>query len=76
MSTHKKSLPYWFASPAALIVLALVALPLVITLSLSLYPFQASGDIGHHMTTENYHQVITDGYYQSVFCVPSPWLAW
>ena len=39
-------LPYWLTVPGVLVMLAFVALPMVLTLSLSLYPFSSATGVG------------------------------
>ncbi len=65
--TGRTALPYWLAAPGALLVVGLVALPLVMTLSLSLYPLLPDGGIGPDLSLTNYAQVLTDDYFQSIF---------
>lgn len=68
MNAKRNLLPYWLATPGALMVLAFVAAPLVVTLSLSLYPFVPTGDgIGERITLINYFHVFSDSYYQIIF---------
>ena len=47
--------------------LAFVAVPLVITLSLSLYPFLPGGGVGEQMTIANYADVVRDDYFRVIF---------
>lgn len=68
MKAKRNMLPYWLATPGALMILAFVAAPLVVTLSLSLYPFVPTGDgIGQRITVVNYLHVFSDPYYQVIF---------
>lgn len=67
MQPDRNALPYWLAAPGVLAMLALVAVPLVITLSLSLYPFVPVGGVGDHMTVANYTDVASDNYYYGIF---------
>ncbi|MGZ5869716.1 MAG: ABC transporter permease [Croceibacterium sp.] len=67
MSPRRNWLPYWLAAPSVLMTLALVALPLVITLSLSLYPFLPAGGVGEQMTLANYADVLRDEYFHAIF---------
>lgn len=60
-------LPYWLSAPGMLVMLAFVALPLVLTLSLSLYPFQSAGGVGDQMTWANYADIATDNYFHVIF---------
>ena len=62
----RQQLPYWLGTPAALAMLAFVVLPLVLTLSLSFYPF-TSGQIGTHLTLSNYTDIAGDDYYRNIF---------
>lgn len=67
MNSKKSALPYWLTLPGVLITLAFVAIPLVITLSLSLYPFLPGGGVGEQMTIANYADVARDDYFQVIF---------
>lgn len=67
MTTKSSALPYWLASPGVLIVLAFVALPLVVTLSLSFFPFVAGGATGDHLTLANYIDIASDDYFYTIF---------
>lgn len=67
MSGQRNALPYWLTAPGVLMTLAFVALPLVITLSLSLYPFLPDGAIGDQITWANYAGVASDGYFHVIF---------
>ncbi len=67
MNSKRNLLPYWLTAPGVLITLAFVAVPLVITLSLSLYPFLAGGGVGEHMTIANYADVARDDYFHGIF---------
>lgn len=67
MKPKSNTLPYWLTAPGVLIALAFVALPLVITLSLSLYPFLSGGGVGEHMTIANYADIARDDYFQVIF---------
>jgi putative spermidine/putrescine transport system permease protein len=55
------------SSPAALAMLALVALPLVLTLSLSLYPFSPVTGVGEGLTAANYADIAKDEYFHTIF---------
>jgi len=61
------ALPYWMSLPCALFIVACAAIPLVMLLALSFYPFQLDGSTGLDMTLENYAQIITDSYYGTIF---------
>lgn len=67
MNPQRNWLPYWLTAPGVLMALAFVALPLVITLSLSLYPFLPGGGIGDQMTIANYADVARDEYFHVIF---------
>jgi len=67
MNAHGKLLPYWLSAPGVLVLLALVALPLVITLSLSLYPQLPAGGVGDQLTMVNYTDVLGDSYFREIF---------
>lgn len=75
MSVEARRAPYWLTSPATLVMLALVALPLLVTLSLSFYAFDpAAGGVTDRLTWDNYLAVLTDDYYHEIF-LRSAWLA-
>lgn len=59
--------PYWLASPGVIAALALVALPLVMTLALSFSPYSSESGAGAGFTLDNYVQIPTDHYYLSIF---------
>lgn len=67
MNPKRNVLPYWLAAPGVLVTLAFVAVPLVITLSLSLYPFLPGGGVGEQMTIANYADVVRDDYFHAIF---------
>ncbi len=67
MNPQRNWLPYWLTAPGVLVALAFVALPLVITLSLSLYPFLPGGGVGDQMTIANYADVARDEYFHVIF---------
>lgn len=67
MSAGRSALPYWLAAPGVLMTLAFVAVPLVIMLSLSLYPFLPGGGIGEHLTIANYADLAQDDYFHVIF---------
>jgi putative spermidine/putrescine transport system permease protein len=69
-----RAAPYWLASPATLVMLALVALPLILTLSLSFYTFDPASGIKETLTLANYRAVLTDDYYYGIF-LRTFWLA-
>jgi putative spermidine/putrescine transport system permease protein len=64
---RRNLLPYWLSAPGVLVMLGFVALPLVITLSLSLYPLLPGGNIGAQMTLANYADVARDEYFHTIF---------
>lgn len=67
MNSERNLLPYWLSAPGVLIMLAFVVLPLVLTLSLSLYPFLPGGGVGDAMTLANYADVARDEYFHVIF---------
>ena len=67
MTSRAVLLPYWLTAPGVLAMLAFVALPLVITLSLSFYPFLPGGGVGDHLTLANYADVARDEYFHVIF---------
>lgn len=67
MMEKRNLLPYWLTAPGVLLTLAFVALPLVITLSLSLFAFQPGGGIGNEWTLANYADVASDDYFHVIF---------
>jgi putative spermidine/putrescine transport system permease protein len=67
MTSKRNQLPYWLTAPGVLMMLAFVAVPLVITLSLSLYPFLPGGGVGEQMTIANYADVAQDEYFHAIF---------
>jgi putative spermidine/putrescine transport system permease protein len=67
MKSRRNVLPYWLTAPGVLITLAFIVLPLVITLSLSLYPFIPGGGVGSQMTIANYAEVARDDYFHVIF---------
>jgi putative spermidine/putrescine transport system permease protein len=68
MDGRRLALPYWLSVPGVLVMLALVALPLALTLSLSLHPFDlATGNMGRGFTAANYTAIAGDVYYRTIF---------
>lgn len=67
MKEQRNLLPYWLAAPGMLMTLAFVALPLVLTLSLSLYPFVPGGGVGAQLTGANYAEIFRDDYFHAIF---------
>jgi putative spermidine/putrescine transport system permease protein len=66
MRLVRNTLPYWLAAPGVLTMLAFIVAPLILTLSLSLYPFTA-GEIGTQLTYANYFEVLRDDYFHTIF---------
>jgi putative spermidine/putrescine transport system permease protein len=67
MTHQPRMFPYWLTAPGVLIALAFVAVPLVMTLSLSLYPFVPGGGVGEQMTIANFADVARDDYFHAIF---------
>lgn len=67
MDERRNLLPYWLATPGVLVMLAFVALPLVLTLSLSLYPFVPGTGVGEGLTAANYADIARDDYFHTIF---------
>ncbi len=67
MIARRNLLPYWLSAPGVLVMLAFVALPLILTLSLSLYPFVPGGGVGDTLTLANYAEVARDEYFHVIF---------
>jgi putative spermidine/putrescine transport system permease protein len=67
MDERRNLLPYWLSAPGTLAMLAFVALPLVLTLSLSLYPFVPGTGVGEGLTLANYADVVRDDYFHTIF---------
>jgi len=67
VDTDRNRLPYWLSSPAALAMLAFVALPLVLTLGLSLYPFVPDTGVDESLTSANYADIARDDYFHVIF---------
>jgi len=65
---------YWLTAPATAVLLALVAVPLLLTLSLSFYGFDPAKGVTETLTWGNYLSVLTDEYYHEIF-LRSAWLA-
>ncbi len=74
MTPKRNSLPYWLSAPGALLVLALVAAPLVMTFTLSFHELQPGGVISEALTLQNYAHMFGDDYYQQIFA-RTFWLA-
>jgi putative spermidine/putrescine transport system permease protein len=67
MDERRNLLPYWLIAPGTLAMLAFVALPLVLTLSLSLYPFVPATGVGEGLTAANYADIAKDEYFHTIF---------
>jgi putative spermidine/putrescine transport system permease protein len=67
MDERRNLLPYWLSAPGVLVMLAFVALPLVLTLSLSLYPFTPGVGVGEGLTAANYADIAKDEYFHTIF---------
>lgn len=67
MNDNRNRLPYWLSTPAALAMLAFVALPLVLTLGLSLYPFVPGAGVGEGLTLGHYVDIARDDYFHAIF---------
>lgn len=67
MEERRNLLPYWLAAPGVLAMLGFVALPLVLTLSLSLYPFVPGTGVGDGLTAAHYADIATDEYFHTIF---------
>ena len=65
MDSVRNRLPYWLATPASLLMLAFVAIPLVLILSQSLHPTPPVE--GAQLTLYQYTQVVGDPYYRGIF---------
>lgn len=65
--SERNTLPYWLAAPGVLVALALVALPLVLTLALSFSPFSNVDGVGAGFTLDNYVEIAADEYYREIF---------
>ena len=61
----RSPLPYGLAGPAALVMLGFVVVPLLMTLSLSLYGTASNG--ATHLSATQYSQVFGDAYYQHIY---------
>ncbi|MFN7287783.1 MAG: ABC transporter permease [Burkholderiales bacterium] len=63
----RNPLPWWLASPAALLMLALLAVPMVMLLGLSLNPFVPGVGVGEGFTLAHYADLATDDYFHTIF---------
>lgn len=61
-----RATPYWLSAPAFLAIVALIVVPLALTLSLSFHEFR-DGETKEAWTLANYALVIADEYYQEIF---------
>jgi putative spermidine/putrescine transport system permease protein len=59
--------PWLLVSPGAILFLALVVVPLLLTLVLSFHVYDAATGIRDQATLSHYLAVVTDGYYLSIF---------
>ncbi|MBE7419479.1 MAG: ABC transporter permease [Ideonella sp.] len=67
MNETRNRLPYWLSAPGTFVILALVAVPLLLTFSLSLYPLLPGNSTGAQPTLLNYQQIVSDSYYHTIF---------
>lgn len=67
MHEGRQRLPYWLSTPAALAMLAFVALPLVLTLGLSLHPFVPGTGVGEGLILGHYADIARDEYFHTIF---------
>ncbi|RUV27856.1 MULTISPECIES: ABC transporter permease [unclassified Mesorhizobium] len=67
MNRERNTLPYWLSAPGALAVLALVAVPLVLTFALSFYSDQPGSGVDISLTPQNYGHIVGDDYYLEIF---------
>ncbi|MBL8311487.1 MAG: ABC transporter permease [Burkholderiales bacterium] len=67
MNDERNLLPYWLSAPGTLAMLAFVALPLVLTLGLSLYPFVPGTGVGEGLTATHYLDIARDEYFHTIF---------
>ncbi len=67
MNAHRNRLPYWLTAPGMLATMAFVALPLVLLLSISMYPFVSGVGIGEQITFANYADIFSDKYFHTIF---------
>lgn len=67
MKSKHNPLPYWLSTPGVLVTLAFLAVPLVLTLSLSLHPFIPGGGVGDQLTAANYFDLARDDYFHVIF---------
>ena len=67
MSARRSLTPWLLVSPATLLFLGLVVLPLVLTLILSFHAYDHNSGIQDSFTAEHYWRVFSDDYYLSIF---------
>lgn len=67
MNAERNLLPYWLSAPGTLVMLAFVALPLVLTLGLSLYPFVPGTGAGDELSAAHYLEIARDEYFHTIF---------
>ena len=59
--------PWLLVSPATLLFLGLVILPLILTVILSFHVYDHTTGIQDSFTVEHYVRVVTDDYYLAIF---------
>lgn len=67
MSARRTLTPWLLVSPATLLFVGLVVLPLVLTLILSFHAYDHNSGIQNAFTAEHYWRVFSDDYYLSIF---------
>ena len=67
MSGRRALTPWMLVSPAALLFLGLVVLPLILTVILSFHAYDHTSGIQNSFTLKHYLTVFSDDYYLSVF---------
>lgn len=67
MSGQRALTPWLLVSPAALLFLGLVVLPLILTVILSFHAYDHTSGIQNSFTLKHYLTVVTDDYYLAVF---------
>lgn len=67
MSGRRALTPWLLVSPATLLFLGLVVLPLILTMILSFHAYDHTSGIQNSFTLKHYLTVVTDDYYLSVF---------
>lgn len=67
MSARRTLTPWFLVSPATLLFLGLVVLPLVLTVVLSFHAYDHTTGIQDSFTAGNYWRVFSDDYYLSIF---------